>query len=346
MKNPASDIRKMMLTFVLTALVGVVPQLSAQTVPQFTVNQIAEDPDLPAGAPLPFLFAIGTDNQVWVHEFDGFGDPYPPITRSTQVGGYMLIPNQVKAISVGRDSAGNPLLYVIGTDNQVWVHRFDGSGNPVGGYMLIPNQVKAISVGRDSAGKPLLWVIGTDNQVYVHQFDGSGNPVGSYVLVRYGISLDFIEQLQQQSLWCWDATTVSITQYYDPATTWTQGNLADHVFGQTTCSTNGGSSLCNRGSDLGADLTTTNHLSSSFYGPATLDQVMGEIQASRPIGITIQWPNGGEHDLVIDGFDFSDPSSPTIHVEDPWYGPATQNFNTFPSQYWGGASWFSTYLTK
>jgi hydrogenase maturation factor len=447
MKNPASDIRKMMLTFVLAALVGVVPQLSAQTVPQFTVNQIAEDPDLTAGAPLPFLFAIGTDNQVWVHEFDGFGDPYPPITSSTQVGGYMLIPNQVKAISVGhdsagkpllfvigtdnqvwvhqfygsgnpnnpngtghpiggympipnqvkaisvgrdgagnpllyvigtdnqvyvhqfdgsgnpvggymlipnqvkaisvgRDSAGNPLLYVIGTDNQIWVHRFDGSGNPVGGYMLIPNQVKAISVGRDSAGKPLLWVIGTDNQVYVHQFDGSGNPVGSYVLVRYGISLDFIEQLQQQSLWCWDATTVSITQYYDPATTWTQGNLADHVFGQTTCSTNGGSSLCNRGSDLGADLTTTNHLSSSFYGPATLDQVMGEIQASRPIGITIQWNGGGEHDLVIDGFDFSDPSSPTIHVQDPWYGPATQNFNTFPSQYWGGATWFSTYLTK
>jgi hypothetical protein len=270
---------------------------------------------------------IGTDNQVWVHRFDGSGNP---------VGGYMLIPNQVKAISVGRDSAGNPLLYVIGTDNQVWVHRFDGSGNPVGGYMLIPNQVKAISVGRDSAGKPLLWVIGTDNQVYVHQFDGSGNPVGSYVLVRYGISLDFIEQLQLQSLWCWDATTVSITQYYDPATTWTQGNLADHVFGQTTCSTNGGSSLCNRGSDLGADLTTTNHLSSSFYGPATLDQVMGEIQASRPIGITIQWNGGGEHDLVIDGFDFSDPSSPTIHVQDPWNGPATQNFNTFPSQYWGG----------
>src|SRR6266513_1851202 len=368
--------KRMMLALVLAALVGVVPQLNATAVNQITYGGMSGN-----GAPL--LFVIGTNNQLYVHQFDGSGNPvgvYMDIPNQVNaisvgrdsagnpilyvigtdsqvyvhhfdgsgnpVGGYMLIPNQVKAISVGGDTTCNPLLYVIGTDNQVCVHHCDGSGNPVGGYMLIPNQVKAISVGRDSAGNPLLYVIGTDSQVWVHHFDGSGNPFGNYVLVPDGIRLDFTEQFQQQSYWCWDATTVSITQYYDPATTWTQGTLANHVFGQTICTQNGGSSLCNRGSDLGADLITTNHLSSSSYGSAPLLEVMAEIQAGRPIGITINWNGGGQHDIVIDGYDLSDPSAPTIHVQDPGYGPATQVFNTFPSLYWGGATWFYTYLTK
>ena len=411
--------KRMMLALVLAALVGVVPQLNATAVNQITYggmsgngapllfvigtnnqlyvhqfdgsgNPVGVYMDIPNqvnaisvgrdSAGNPILYVIGTDSQVYVHHFDGSGNPVggymliPNQVKAISVGGdttgnpllyvigtdnqvyvhhfvnpvsgYMVIPDQVKAISVGRDSAGNPLLYVIGTDNQVWVHHCDGSGNPVGGYMLIPNQVKAISLGRDSAGNPLLYVIGTDSQVWVHHFDGSGNPFGNYVLVPDGIRLDFTEQFQQQSYWCWDATTVSITQYYDPATTWTQGTLANHVFGQTICTQNGGSSLCNRGSDLGADLITTNHLSSSSYGSAPLLEVMAEIQAGRPIGITINWNGGGQHDIVIDGYDLSDPSAPTIHVQDPGYGPATQVFNTFPSLYWGGATWFYTYLTK
>jgi hypothetical protein len=69
------------------------------------------------------------------------------------------------------------------TAARVYMHQFDGSGNPVGSYVLIPGQVQSISVGRDSAGKPLLYMIGLDDQVYVHQFDASNNSVGTCVLI-------------------------------------------------------------------------------------------------------------------------------------------------------------------
>ena len=80
------------------------------------------------------------------------------------------------------DRTAESPLYVIGTDNQVYVHRFDANGDPSGPYALIPNMVKAIS-GRRSGrpGAPFLFVIGTDNQVYVHRLDLNGNPTGNYV---------------------------------------------------------------------------------------------------------------------------------------------------------------------
>jgi hypothetical protein len=164
------------------------------------------------------------------------------------------------------------------------------------------------------------------------------------LLVRY---LGLQEQPQQQSEWCWAATTVSITLYYDPTSTWTQCSLANHVFGQTTCCQNGGSAMCNRGSDCGADLSTTNHLSSELAAPIPLTTIMQEIDALRPIAIAITWNGGGQHFVTIDGYDASDPTAPTIDVQDPAYGrSANQDFNTFPATYQGGATWNWTYLTK
>ena len=69
---------------------------------------------------------------------------------------------------------------MIGNDDQVYVHRLDGSDNPTGSYVPIPGQVKAILRGANRAGTPMLFVIGTDDQVYVHQFDANGVPTGNY----------------------------------------------------------------------------------------------------------------------------------------------------------------------
>jgi hypothetical protein len=68
---------------------------------------------------------------------------------------------------------------VVGTDDQVYVHKFDANGNPVGSYAVVENKVLTISLGVN----PRLVVIGTDNQVYFHRFDDNGNPVGDYVLI-------------------------------------------------------------------------------------------------------------------------------------------------------------------
>jgi hypothetical protein len=153
------------------------------------------------------IFVIGTDNQVYFLKLNSIGRAITP---------YTLIPNPVKAISVGSgelfvigtddqvylhklDPTGNPVggyvpvpgpvkmkaislgfdLFAIGVDDQVYVHRLDANGDPAGGYLLIPNPVKAIAAG--VYRNPGLFVIGMDDQVYVHNLDANGNPVGNYI---------------------------------------------------------------------------------------------------------------------------------------------------------------------
>src|SRR5262249_25493253 len=81
----------------------------------------------------PGLFVIGTDDQVYVHQFDYNGNP---------VGSYIPIPNPVKAISATTaiaegSTSGTALLSVIGTDDQVYLHKFDVNGNATGDYIRI-----------------------------------------------------------------------------------------------------------------------------------------------------------------------------------------------------------------
>ena len=152
------------------------------------------------GSP-PLLFVIGTDNQVYMHQFDVNGNP---------VGSYTLVgcptsgvaPCPIKAITA---QTGNPVLLATGSDQQVWVQRFDTNANRVGGFEVVGtpgvlNQVKGVSVSSinpfcpgcwplyNPADRALLFVIGTDNQVYEHLFDSSGNPLGSYVQIPNGIN--------------------------------------------------------------------------------------------------------------------------------------------------------------
>jgi len=158
--------------------------------------------------------------------------------------------------------------------------------------------------------------------------------------------LSFTEEYQQQSNWCWAATTASITKFYDPNTTWTQCALANHEFNQTTCCQNGSSAACNRAWYPDRALTTTGHLRSSSSSSATFGTVAGEIDASRPVSIGIYWNGGGGHSLVITGYDKSNPNAPTIDIHDPYYGPTIQDANSFPSTYNGGATWGLTCFTQ
>jgi hypothetical protein len=66
------------------------------------------------------------------------------LTRGRSAAGYALTtPGQVQSFQVGRDGTGNPLLFVSGTDRQVYALRFDASGNSAGGYSLAsPGPVK------------------------------------------------------------------------------------------------------------------------------------------------------------------------------------------------------------
>jgi hypothetical protein len=156
--------------------------------------------------------------------------------------------------------------------------------------------------------------------------------------------LHLSEQHQQQTEWCWSATTVSITSFHDPGSTWTQCSLVNQAFGQSTCCQDGSSSACNQPWYPDKALTIVGHLASSAGGKPSFQTIEDTICAGNPVSIAIYWNGGGGHNPAVDGYD--DKNQPTIDIQDPWYGPSTQDFDTFPASYNGGASWGDSYFTK
>jgi uncharacterized membrane protein len=161
----------------------------------------------------------------------------------------------------------------------------------------------------------------------------------------YSCNLGLIEEYQQESEWCWAATTVSINRYYDPASTWTQCSFVNDAFSLTTCCQDGSSSACNQPWYGDRALKITGNYVSTGNGKPSFSTVVNEINAGRPISVAIYWFGTGGHNPAVDGYDDENAAAPTIDVQDPIYGPSTQDFNTFPSSYNGGATWGYSFFT-
>src|SRR5262249_40223384 len=110
-------------------------------------------------------------------------------TNGNSASPYLFVDaGQVKSqIRVGQDQSGDPELFVIGLDSQVYGHHFNSQGDSDHlGYFLAffrpgdPQgtlyQVSAILMGHDAVNKPELFVIGLNNNVYAQNYDAAGNP--------------------------------------------------------------------------------------------------------------------------------------------------------------------------
>ena len=258
--------------------------------------------------------------------------------------------NDLTAAAQAPNAAGNPRSYM-----------FDAQGTQHVNYFGVDSHIHEL--WWDSSGwhhNDLTAAAGAPNVVansaWLHVLDAQGTQHVNYFgavshihelwwpssCSRY---LGLNEQHQQQTEWCWAATTVSISVFYDPASTWTQCTLVNKAFGQTTCCTNGSSSACNQGWWPNLSLPITGNLSSYTSTSAPLATVISEINAGRPILIAIWWYGGGGHNPAIDGYDNCNSASPTMKYRSV-LRPSTQDFNSFPSTYNGGASWGNTYYTK
>ena len=125
-------------------------------------------------------FVIGGDNQVYAATVSASG--------TTERNYFATAYGSIASVSSGTDSSGNPLMFAIGTDNQLYEQRFDASGNATS-----PSYVKAAYgdfkqtfLTHNAYGNPLLYAIGQDNQVYGLQMDPTGTPVGGLFKVGYG----------------------------------------------------------------------------------------------------------------------------------------------------------------
>ena len=159
------------------------------------------------------------------------------------------------------------------------------------------------------------------------------------------VRLDFAMQHQKQTEWCWAATSVSVSAYYDPRTSWTQCSMANAEKGLTTCCDDGSGDACNAPNRLDLPLARAGVLDHKQTGPLDYDDVRREIDAGRPLACRIGWSCGGGHFAVIDGYRSS--GGEWVSIDDPWYSACDVEVSTLvEGTYQGRGTWTHTYFTR
>jgi hypothetical protein len=318
------------------------------------------------------VVGVGSDGKLWhtLRNSNGSWVPSFGLIETQSTGG----PPSFKSVACAGTSGSNQLHVVgVGSDGKLWHTLRNANGSWASAFGLIEVQSSGgpptfVDVSCGSADGLALQVagVGSDGKLWhtirnadstwqsgfgLVETQSSGGPlsfksgVGCAGAVAAYKQLGLVEQPQQQTEWCWLATTVSITRFYNAAYAGTQCLLANQMLGQAGCCADGSTAACNQPGFPDQALTQTGHLAAAVMNKPTLLTLMNEIDAGHPVSVNIQWNGGGGHNPAVDGYDNSDPAAPTVDVQDPWYGPSTQDFNTFPGNYNGGGVWWESYFT-
>jgi hypothetical protein len=156
--------------------------------------------------------------------------------------------------------------------------------------------------------------------------------------------LELSMQSQQQTEWCWSATSVSVSHFYDSGSTWTQCLLVNNALGQTTCCNTGGTSQCNQPWYIDRALQIVKNFVSSGSAVTPTD-VDSQVNNGRPLEVGIAWSGGGGHAVVIDGYQGTG-TGELLSIRDPAYGDSWVSYSTFKSSYQGSGSWDQTCYTQ
>ena len=156
---------------------------------------------------------------------------------------------------------------------------------------------------------------------------------------------------QQESNWCWAAVTVTVNALFSPGSTLMQCDVAKPVLvsetqikGAVDCCAN--PEQCNIPAYLQDALSWAGNLSLAEHGYLDFVGVTTEIDAGRPIGVRIQWSDGGGHFILIDGYREFSSGVPQVHVADPYYGPSYLFYSDLVNAYQDNGIWTDTYFVQ
>ena len=158
------------------------------------------------------------------------------------------------------------------------------------------------------------------------------------------VRLNFDMQHQEHDQWCWAAVSTSIALYFGGEADWKQCTVVNEELRLDSCCADGGSDACNRWWYLDRALRRTGNFERMHDGaPADIEDVFGQIDARRPVGLRIGWRGGGGHFIAIEGYRGD---GNAVAVEDPWYGTSDVDVATLRTAYHGTGTWTHVYYTK
>ncbi|MTL14594.1 hypothetical protein GL307_24505 [Nocardia seriolae] len=177
------------------------------------------------------------------------------------------------------------------------------------------------------------------------QFAADGGTYEKFVLALADQRLDFQIQRQQQTQWCWAATSASVAAYFDAATPWTQCTVVNGEMGRNDCCGAAASTgVCNQPWYLDRALQRVGHFN-QIMGPMTTLQLGTELTNALPVGARVGWSGGGGHFMALRGR-FVSNAVEYVSVADPWYGDSDVTDDVFRTRYQGSGTWTHSYKTK
>jgi hypothetical protein len=123
------------------------------------------------------------------------------------------------------------------------------------------------------------------------------------------------EETQEQDSWCWAAVASSVSVYYtqsgNPRQWWQCKLAASELHPQSTnlnqyCPAGQNANDGTQSLDLYKPLTDIKHLQGQPRLQVEWDDIKREIDNGRPIGIHIAWDGGGDHYILVTGYDVID----------------------------------------
>ncbi|NRQ35644.1 hypothetical protein HII36_27975 [Nonomuraea sp. NN258] len=160
----------------------------------------------------------------------------------------------------------------------------------------------------------------------------TSTPAHAYTWYR----LNFTQQAQQYSNWCWAATGNSVAAYYGYS--YSQNQFCNLAFNRAM-----NSGCPNNQATLGNDQTAFSKIGINpgvyVYNYLSYAAIVREIDAERPIMTRIQWTSGGGHMEVIYGYD---KSQSWVYWSNPWPSSTRYNWSTY-NWYVSNGSFFWTH---
>jgi hypothetical protein len=145
--------------------------------------------------------------------------------------------------------------------------------------------------------------------------------------------LNFTEQAQQNSNWCWAATGNSVAAYY--GYNYSQNQFCNMAFGNylnASCGNYQASLADDQNAFAQIGISTGNYVYTYLY----YSSIIREVDAGRPVMARIQWSSGGGHMEVLYGYD---QSQSWVYWGNPW--PSSNRYNWATYNYYVSNSSFS-----
>src|SRR5258707_1146304 len=323
------------------------------------------------------VFAVGTDQGIystwwdittgWANWFNVSGGAAAP---GSSISAIARSPNHLDVFAVGTDQGIYSTWWDIATGWANWFNVSGGAAAPGTSISAIarnPNHIDLFAVGTDQGIYSIWWDAATGWASSWFKVAGGAAAPGTSVsaisrnpnhIDLFAVGTDqgiysiwwideilFDMQPQQESNWCWAATSTSVAQFYNPSSGWTQCLVANGELSRTDCCGTGASGACNVPWYLDTALQLVGRLDHWNTSVVTIAHIDAEVTYARPLCLRVAWSGGGAHFLAIRGH-FVSGGTDFISVDDPIYGKSDVNYSVLKTSYQGSGTWTHSYYTK